>query len=79
MPLHDVSSCDQHTGRAVAALQGMLCGKGMTKIGHDLIVIETFDGAHVRAVARDGQRNTGPNGSTVDIDRAGTADSVFAS
>src|SRR5260370_37669543 len=43
-PQHEIACGDQHAGRAIAALQGVLARKGGAEFDDDLVIIETFDG-----------------------------------
>ena len=71
-------AADQHARRAVAALQRVLGGKGGAQFGHQRVVVEAFDGAHVGAVAGDREGDAGARRRAVDLQRAGAADALLA-
>ena len=59
---------DQHAGRAVAALQGVLAREGLAQGGHHRVVAEALDGADRGAVATAGMGDAGARRRAVDLD-----------
>ena len=55
----------------------MLC-EGLPQLLKHRVVIETFDGAHLGAVACHGISDAGARDLAVDLHRAGTADAMLA-
>ena len=74
----DVPGADQHSGRAVSALEGVPAGEGLAERVHERIVGESLDGAHVRPVAGRGERDARSRRGPVDEHCARAADPVFA-
>src|SRR4051812_16669347 len=73
-----VARRDQHSRRAVAALQGVLALESLAQFARDLVVVQSLDGDDFGAVAGDRIGDAGAHRYAVDQDRAGAADAVLA-
>ena len=69
---------DQHAGRAVSALQGMVSGKCRSQCLHDRVAVVTFDGAYMRPSAGGGEGDAAAYGNAVELHRTRPAHAVFA-
>src|ERR1700709_2030475 len=74
----DIPRGNQHAGRTVAALQGMLTCKRLAQGGHHRVVAKALDGADPRTVATAGVSEAGARRHAVDLDSAGAAHAMLA-
>ena len=78
LPAHEIAGGDQHSRRAVAALQGVLLRERLTQARHEGIVVEPLDGAYVGTVAGDRVGDARARDLAVDLHGAGAADAMLA-
>ena len=77
-PRDDVAAGDQHAGRAIAALQGVMRRERRAQVGHHRIVAQALDGGDLRALAGHREGDARARGCAVDQHRARAADAVLA-
>ena len=76
-PQHEIARGDQHSRRAVAALQGMLAGEGRTKLRCHRVLVEAFDRGDLRPFAGNGIGDARARRHAVEQHGARAADAVF--
>src|SRR5205085_9911832 len=74
----DVARGDQHSRRAVAALQRVLGGERGAQLRHHRILGEALDRAHLGAFAGEREGDARSCRRAVDLERAGAAHAVLA-
>ena len=75
---HEITRGDQHSRRAVTALQRMLAGEGRAKLRRNAVLIEAFDRGDLSPFAGHRIGDARARRNAVEQHRACAADAVFA-